>query len=685
MKRYLLILASVAMLFACKQEEDPDNGNGNGNGNGGGQDKVELSLSAEKMVFSSFGGEQAVEVTTNQTSWKADVADECKDWLSVTTSGNTVIVTAAENATADELTGLVAVSAGDKIVTLTVTQDGAEPNATDNEGTTISYTLAEGTTIAPKGMAQYITSLKKDQRYFILSKDTPEGLMPIKGQKLIINTATRVLPEGLLARIHTIEETEDGYKVGYDPLQLGDVFQSLDLRSEGLTGEVVEAVDDGGNPIEYTSSITKAPNDNRFHIELPSVQWHLPANVHVTPKLKADIGMKLALQMDDNKVSVFNCLLDANVDFGADLELAFEDKLFNAPHRIATLYLGGIMVGPVLFTPTVDLYVILNVGGKMSLTAKVGEKIHGTGRIFWNDVDGGQEPHFDIDEPEYTQFYFKPGTSVATTLSIGGAIGFGLGVYGEIINTSIRLNAYNDFELSTALDFDTWSTMNPKNWFDAGLKEAQISSAFKFDVDLACRILDKEVGSIEAIATYENKYFERKFFPTVNENLTCLQEGSNTFTVSTTVDAPSVFSGSSESRFGQLILLYHQSDNPDAEWKYAPFNMTEEKAEALRKNPDKKQPVEAKLEGLEPGHNYSGIIGWKFGDGLLPIGGTQIDIQAIRGDAYRAVFDILKDLRACASGEWAGCNWDEEGVNISQLKNVWLGVNLDDLFVYICK
>ena len=675
MKRFLPLLAVLALICACHEEDQPG-GDGPDNGGGGNnnQQGVELTLSANKMAFSSYKGEQVVEVTTNQQSWTADVAQDSREWLSIAMEDKTIKVSVSENAEAAERQGVVSVKAGGNTVTLTVTQDGLGEDAANGQGTTVEYTLAEGTTIAPKSLSQYITSINTEEQTFYISKDIPEELVPTKG-KLIINTPTKVLPQGLVANVLSITETADGYKAIYNPMGLTDVFQSLNVNVEDLDiGEYVTGIEDeNGNPVEF--SVTKAFASHSFHIDIPQFQWEIFSGFSVTPQMGADILLKLQLIVDDYTVSSLNVKADAKLQWGADFELA-ADVSKNWRKKIMSFYMAAIPVGPLLLTPSIDVFAIASVGGKMSLTAQVRTTVSSTAWLQY-DCKHGTSSYSDTTDPEVGPTTCEIGTSAEVNASAGISIGVGVGIFTEIFKAGISIDAVVTLALSSSLDLDSWRTFDPEVWIGNAIPETQVSASLNVFGSLYYSYpgLGEGIGNYDSIQIspgYVCELAKWNVFPKLSQDLECVQEGGDVFTVRTYVEAPSLFSGVSGSKFGELVLTYKDSNSALAERKIVPFNMTEDKAAALRNNPDIPQLIEAKVDGLEPNRFYDFTVCWKIGTGLIPL--NRVSVRTMRSQDYNALLSILGAIQSCASGNWEECNWGEDGLLVGQYKNVSLAL-----------
>jgi len=88
-------------------------------------------------------------------------------------------------------------------------------------------------------------------------------------------------------------------------------------------------------------------------------------------------------------------------------------------------------------------------------------------------------------------------------------------------------------------------------------------------------------------------------------------------------------------------------------------------------DPDVLMNIEAKMSGLTPGEKYFCEYGWKIGNTLIPFSKRQMEVMALKSEDVQDIRSILRDIKSCASGDWEGCNWDQN-VAVTALKNVWI-------------
>lgn len=688
MKKYLsILLALLALICSCQEEQPIDDGGENGPGKD--PASAELFLSATKLVFSSWGGSQTVDVTTNQTGWTATAADDSKEWLSVTSGNNAFTISVTENPSATERQGSVTVSAGEKTVTLAISQEAGDA-VEEDEDTSVSYTLAEGTTIAPKALAPYITSIDKNGHVFTIGKDIPEELVPSRG-KLIINTPTSVLPGGLLANIQSIDRNADGgYDVHYSELEIGDVFASLDINSEGLNiaPYVTDVLDGDGNPLAYTA--TKAAYSKNFHIEFSQTFTFVKnenddspysASINFTPKIILDLLMKFQMTAGDGELSSVNFKLDTNVSIGADLSLDASGtfNFVDPKKRIATIVVAAIPVGPLLITPKIDIYPIANVSGKISFYVSMTQTFKSSAWMHWNKLDG-LSCQCTKPEMQESDTKFEEGAKLEGSLNLGLSPTAAIGVYDDLVDFGLSLDIVESNTISGSFDLAAL--------IKGGLGGAAVGGLLSTEIAASIGIGAKtrvHLGSLEFETTGHGVSVELakwKLFPTISEDVEAFQEGGGSYTFRTTVSDYSILSGIPGSTCGGIVLYYRDldSDTPHV----FPFDMDNSKRENLYHAPWVKQTIQATATGLEPGKKYNFSVGWQIGDFLIPLFEVP-EVQAISPQNLQALQEILADIRSCASGNWEGCNWNEDKVPFTKYENLLYSFSDagDSTWVYI--
>ena len=656
-------LLGLGLLFSCEKPQ-PVNPNSGSNPGGGNKDpEVELAVSMDKLSFSSYGGSRQITVTTNQGSWSVKVSEGAKEWISVSVNGSAVTVSVPENAGSTDRQGTVTVSAGGKTIDVPVKQEGAAGLPSGGENITLSYTLSEGTVVAPKALASYITSHDKGLKTFAVSKSAPKDLLPAVPCNLIVNTPTDVLPQGLLCNVWSMEEGADGYVFYYNDVDFTSVFKELNLDTDeiDLAEYVTEIKDAEGNDVPFTK--TKAATKQSFHIELPQAGWDLPGGFSLTPKMTLDIALKLQMIVGDYKISTLNVKVDTEAQIGADLELMVEvgaEKYF----KLLSVYVAAIPLGPVVLTPSVDIYAMVGVDGKIGLSASASTVLRTSASLHYDEINGlSGETSSEDPEPGETKYSASPKVEAGFYYGLG--VGPAIGIFTDIIQTGITLNLKRREAISTSINFSKL-VAGPGGWIPETLANAEYSVSWLVNAALHLRAFGMTEDESTPDVTVSNTSY--KMFPPIAKEYELKQGAGEGFTVKTQVTAPSIFPGCQGDPAGELVLCLVEADNALATKQVFPFDMDGQKAAALWADPDTPQTIEATVSGLIPGRIYKAVIAWRYGDCYVEL----VDLKtllALDSNHIKAIRGILSDIRSCGVGDWEGCNWDED-TPISRMNGV---------------
>lgn len=659
---FLVILLGVALLFSCeKPEPEPEPIPP--------EPEVELSFSLEKLVFSAYEGSQQATVTTNQTDWTVTVPDTDAEWLSVSISGSTVTISVRENTGEQERSGKVIISAGGKKIEIPVNQDAAAGVPVGCENAKVTYTLKNGTVVAPKSFASYIKAHDAELRTFTVGRDLPAEMLPSPGTNLIINTPTKVLPGGLLACIDSVEESADGYRVSYHQINFTAVFKDLDLDTDEVDlGEYVTRIEDAeGNEVPFTK--TKASAQQKYHIDIPLKGWDLPAGFTLTPKMGLDIALKMQMIIGDFKISTLNLKVDLDTTLGAELELAYEGSV-SKDFKLLSIYFAAIPMGPVVLTPAVDIYAVVGADGKISFTASATNVFHSSAELHYDEING-LSGDFNADPPKFGDTRYAVGVTLDGGISYGLGVGPSIGVYTDIIQAGVTVNLRQREGLSTSLDLlalcASHSENDMENLISSSLQNAEYSLSWLLDASLHFRALGATKDfDAPSIPLSGESY---KLFPALSyQDVEMVQEGGRYF-VKASLSGPSMLPGYIGSDTGELVVGIHKSGNDHAASEIFPFDLTEEKAQALWDDRDNPQTIEAEISGLEPGKEYWATICLKMGNNLLPL----IPLGRLfflDSRTLQTIRSILSEVKACAANEWEGCNWDDDRLPVYQYKHI---------------
>ena len=633
-------------------------------------DKVELTASLDKLASSAYGGTYQATVATNQAEWTATVSGDAKEWITLEISGATVTITVLENTGTEDRTGTVTISAGGKKIDIPVRQDAATALPDGGENTTLTYSLSEGTVVAPRDFASYITSIDKSFHTFTVSKSVPAEMLPTVPSTLVINTPTEVIPGGLLCNVYAMEEVADGYLFYYNNGDITQAFKELNIDTEGLDlgGYVTEVVDAEGNPLPFVR--TKAATQEHFHITLPQVGWDLPLGFSITPKMDLDIALKLQMIVGDYKISTLNIKVDLDASIGADLELMVEasaTKYF----KLVSVYFAAIPVGPVVLTPSVDIYALVGVDGKIGLAASASTVLHTSAALHYDELSG-LSGDVDASDPQPGETKYSAGPKIEAGLFYGLGVGPAIGIYTDIIQAGVTLNLKRREYISTSINLAQVPS-GPDAWISESIINSEFSISWLLNAALHLRAfgVTKDVDTPDLTFPYATY----KMFPPFEKEYDYIQEGDG-FTIETRVTGPSMFPGCPGSDTGELVLCVKEQGNALATNMIFPFDLDPEKAQALWDDPDTPQTIRATAMGLISGYNYSAFIAWRFAGSVIPLMRLE-NMMAIDGNHLRAIRAILSDIKACAAGNWEGCDWDDDKKSISKLKNVSLSYGTD--------
>lgn len=352
----------------------------------------------------------------------------------------------------------------------------------------IKYELNPQATIVPEAVANQITAVDTlgHSLTLPLSAEKPEV-----GQTLIINTPSKMLHDGLLAKVKRVTETSTGYKIDYEDAELKDAFKDIDIPEQYIPiGDYVEHVYDAdGNEIKnyQTRSVTRASGVKSFEIVLPEIGWKIDKGVELTPKMSIDLLLRYVLQFGDYELSYAGVKIDADINVGADMNI--ELKASNIPplkFHILTLVCGAIPIGPVLLTPSIDVYGVVSVEGKLTLEASISYERTLHARMVYQKGSGlTGECTLEEEDPEALKFTFGP--KFEGGVGFGAAMGGNIGVFGKTLALRSRITPTLKMTVSGKLDMAAFSgTLN--DWLTPyDLKLNPFSDDVKLILDYASK------------------------------------------------------------------------------------------------------------------------------------------------------------------------------------------------------
>ncbi len=352
----------------------------------------------------------------------------------------------------------------------------------------IKYELNPQATIVPEDVAKQITAVDTLGQSFTLplSAEKPEV-----GQTLIINTPSKMLHDGLLAKVKRVTETSTGYKIDYEDAELKDAFKDIDIPEQYIPiGDYVEHVYDAeGNEITnyQARSVTRSSGAKSYEIVLPEIGWEIDKGVELTPKMSIDLLMRYVFQFGDYELSYAGVKIDADINVGADMNIELKaSNIKPLKFHILTLVCGAIPIGPVLLTPSIDVYGVVSVEGKLTLEASISyERTLHARMVYQKGAGLTGECTLEEEDPEALKFTF--GKKFEGGVGFGAAMGGNIGVFGKTLAVRTRITPTLKMTVSGKLDWAAFSgTLN--DWLTPyELKLDPFSDDVKLALDYASK------------------------------------------------------------------------------------------------------------------------------------------------------------------------------------------------------
>ncbi|MBQ6082711.1 MAG: BACON domain-containing protein [Bacteroidales bacterium] len=658
----------LAVALSCAPEKQPSTEGNDNTGNEqqgtpsgpdhpGGDDVI--TLSDDKICCSAYGGSRTITVTTDSQKWTATPDAE---WVSTSAEETQLTISVSENPGTSARNATVTVTAGSVSVRIAIEQEAQEVAAVPDE-TQMSYTLSEDAVIAPKSFAQYIVkaeNLKEGGRYFFftLDKSIPSGLVPEKGSKLVVNTPTEIIPDGLAGLVESVEETDDGgYFVACSCLAVTDIFKDLNLNIDELDlgGRIEKIVDAEGNEVPFTAEPqTKASAMNRVHIDLPQASWDFLPGLSLTPKMALDIALKLQMIIGDWKISTLNVKVDTDATLGAELELKLSSSV-EEYIRLLTVYVAAIPVGPLLITPAIDVYAIFGVDGSIGLSAEMSTVLHSSASLHYDEING-LSGELKTRDPEPGETKFSAGPKVEAGFSYGLGVGPSVGIYGDALAVGMSVNLRLREAFTIKHDF----MQDPRyDWHGSDLFGAEYATSYLIDAAFHARsfLIGEKSYTAPGVSIPGKSY---KFLPAFNpEAVEITQEGDDiAFTAELT--GPSLLGSNPDA--GQLVIYLKDAfgntldfpfDLDKAIWESMWEKGAKARIKAVVKNDEFNSTFTLKSKPLA-------ALAWKVGGTVIPYYNRAYGMHMPKPKHEDILRGILKDIRPSAAGEWKGCNWDDE-------------------------
>ena len=382
----------------------------------------------------------------------------------------------------------------------------------------ITYELNKQAVVVPEATTKSFFKVDTVQHTFCLPANTASDQVPTVGKCLIVNTPTKDLPEGLLAKVVDVQKNSNGYVVTYQDAELGDAFESIDIPEQILPlGDIVEHVyNSRGQEIPFNKvSCTRATGQKTTKIQLPEMSWELPAGLELTPSMSADLTMKYSMQFSDGKPVYIGAKMDADIELGASLKLGAEKEFIDKHITLLTVICGAIPVGPILITPTFDIHAIFKVNGEVSLEASVSYK-RTAHAMFMYQEGQGMKFSFDIDPEADDAWTFTFGPKLAGSVEYGLAIGPHITIYAKALGIGAMLDVTKKETISQQFNLVEFAD---GKWDFLKLEAANYSATMKCSLAGYYQVLGKPIKGFDGL-DYEKEVDSRPVFPqfTIDED-----------------------------------------------------------------------------------------------------------------------------------------------------------------------
>lgn len=666
MKRIsLLALSLIILLQGCGRREDPTPQN------------YQLKLDPATLVLSAAGEAQTVQVTTDAPSWKAEAS---ADWIKVSTSGNTISVSAEANPDKDSRSGAVRVTAGETRAEVSVLQGGKSNRPADDPYPMASYGLDDESIFVKKEYSEGIIAANPEQNTFTVPSSAVGAQKPEVGQKLIMNTPTDLFPNGLLAKVVSVNEAGSNYEVKYEPIKLEEAFSDLNIPEQAidLGSYVKEIIDANGNKVNF--SATKAANNETYTVELPAASWPLNlAGLEIAPAFKMDLTMLFQAIVADYKLYSFNFDTKIDLNIGATIACGYEGSAVDEKIPICKIICGAIPVPPILITPAISLDALLEVSGKVSVEATVSYTTSKRYGIHYDANTGWSKNDYSEANKNSTLKVENVSPKVEGSFAYGYSIGPEVGIYVQAVTAGIGYDSKTKHTLSGSYDLLHGNADDYMNWtLVQHLQNAEYSVADLEAIAFHATVLTKDVYEVGTpdVTRSEQKW---KVLPKLGAfpEFERVEDGMNL----------TVWVKNRNLLNGQLKALVAETPTDLQHLQTLTFPDSYSLIESLNAEKDAPDSVALKgflhLEEDDPDLNYADFIYEVPGVGRFNLGSYMQEFDDEQSRA--ALLAILKDLyqSKASGGAWEGCNWFDKDVSVYALKNVRVSRRGDQFFFKI--
>lgn len=661
LSRILFFTVLMVSLFACRRPDNPPGPDGPDVPDGPGPDnpsEAVYTATPSSATFNSNGG--TIQIVITSTDDRSFVTGTEDSWIKIISAEDGIlIISVANNGDTSPRSGQVVVydSSGGKLI-IPVSQEG-KPASTE-DGFTAVFTLNDNVSIAPKEFANHICAIDPD--YIYLDKDTPRELIPPIPSYIVVNTPTDVLPDGLMASLQGLEQQGDGsYKILYMKIGITSAFKDLNFNIESLDLDayVEKIVDAEGNEVKFVK--TRAAETHNYKIEVPSVAWPIGGGFELTPKIEADICLKLQFIVDGYRVSTFNAKVITDLVLGAEVSLTTAEVGVDFNLKLLSIYFAAVPAGPLVLTPAIDIYAVAGASGKISLVASTACRMTMTSAIHYDEQSGASGSH-ECTEPENVEEERTFGPKVEGAFQYGLGIGPKIGVYGSVISAGFSIDAMLEESISKTFSLDEFQADWDQDYFSSLLMDTDYNYAFA----TAATLHLEGLGFPWSISTPDIKFpiSQRRLVPTLEDFE--LEVIGDELTVKAMLKNPAILYPQFKMVLSNIING-QEADKVDTffDIDQSDIKELEEKGEPVQVSASFTIP-EGVLYSMGP-RVYMDVLN----DGnWLKVTTLPGPVVAVDPACREAFVGILQDIYECRGGEWPGCNWFEEGLPLSKYSNV---------------
>ena len=278
--------------------------------------------------------------------------------------------------------------------------------------------------ITSSDLWNYVTS--QDGLTLHLASNTPNGILPKKGDKLVTVDQTEILPAGFVGQVTEVTNTGSDITINCEAVSLLDIFEQFTskVRSKASSNENVR---------------TRGAEEFKDHVKLPDISgsitltdeygftkdWSIGTTASIGYTIKNEFDITAFLQVGLFTGLQFGSIVRGVHDIGLNYSVGGS---LNYSHDIPLL--EGFVpspLGPLLY---LDYHAGLTFGGSGSivLTGTAGLKLKSYSLIQFNSQrDGYQQIAFKLYDSD-------PSINIA---KLSGIISLNAGGYGEVDITSL--------------------------------------------------------------------------------------------------------------------------------------------------------------------------------------------------------------------------------------------------------